>query len=51
MVPKHIEPQQLILTIADAMYVQKLEIHLILCQSACLVGQNVLDLSEVIIHA
>lgn len=50
-IAKYIESEQLVLSVADSINVEKLEIHLILGQSTCLVGQNILDLSQIVIHA
>lgn len=50
-IAKDIEPEQLVLSVADSINVEKLEIHLILGESTCLVRQNILDLSQIVIHA
>ncbi len=50
MISKHIELQLLILSITYSVYIQELEVHLILGQCASLISKNIFDLSQIIIY-
>lgn len=44
-----IKSKELILTVADSIDVEELEIHLVFCESSCFVGQNKFNLPQIIV--
>jgi len=50
MISQNVEPQELVLTVADSINIQEFKVHLVFCQSSCLIRENIFNLAQVIVN-